>query len=74
MGAICGSLLFVPSFLYLGTPPCDSILCTYLSMFKSIFVHGARDGGTTFAALSHPILVNFLRVTFSPELLHIVCM
>ena len=32
-------------------------------------MHGAREGGTTLAALSHPILVPFLRVTFSPELL-----
>ena len=30
---------------------------------------GAREGGTTLAALSHPILVPFLRVIFSPELL-----
>ena len=32
-------------------------------------MHGAREGGTTLAALSHPILVPFLRVIFSPELL-----
>ena len=32
-------------------------------------MHGAREGGTTLAGLSHPILVPFLRVTFSPELL-----
>ena len=62
-------LLFIPSFLYSGMSPCDSVLCMYLSTFKSILLHGARDGGTTFAALSHPILVPFLRVTVSPELL-----
>ena len=32
-------------------------------------MHSAKEGGMTFAALSHPILVPFLRVTFSPELL-----
>ena len=30
---------------------------------------GAREWGTTLAALSHPILVPFFRLTFSPELL-----
>ena len=43
----------------------------YWSTFKSILIHGAKDGGTTFAALSHPIFVPFFKVTFSPELLTI---
>ena len=63
------SSLFIPIFPYSGTSPCNYILCTYLSTLLSILMHGAKDGETILAALSHPMWLPFLMVTFSPKLL-----